>query len=74
MAKLTQEERIKKALAQRAQIEEKIKKLQEQDRKKSLDRLESIAKATGLLDVPDENLIPDLKALVERLKTGLPTT
>lgn len=74
MAKLTQEERIKKALAQRAQIEEKIKKLQEQDRKKSLDRLESIAKATGLLDVPDATLIPDLKVLVERLKTGLPTT
>lgn len=74
MAKLTQEERIKKALAQRAQIEEKIKKLQEQDRKKSLDRLESIAKVTGLLDVPDATLIPDLKVLVERLKTGLPTT
>lgn len=74
MAKMTQEERIQKALAQRAQIEEKIKKLQEQDRKKSLTRLESIARATGLLDVPDDALLPPLKALVERLKTGLPTT
>lgn len=67
MTKLTHEERLQKALQAKAKAEQKLKRLAEAETKRKLERLQRIADKTGMLEIADEDLIPELRTLVERL-------
>nr|WP_295085514.1 hypothetical protein [uncultured Roseateles sp.] len=67
MTKLTHEERLQKALQAKAKAEQKLKRLAEAETKRKLERLQRIADKTGMLEIADEALIPELRSLVERL-------
>lgn len=68
--KLTHEQRIERALKAKAGAEAKLKRLADADAKRKADRLMRLADKTGLLDFGDEVLVPELKALVDRLKAS----
>ena len=69
MSKPSHEERIAKALAEKAEVEAKLKRLQEAEAKRINARLNSIASKTGMLAVCDDLLIPELEVLVAKLIT-----
>lgn len=68
--KLTHEQRIERALKAKADAEAKLKRLADADAKRKADRLVRLADKTGLLDFGDDVLMPELKALVDRLKAS----
>lgn len=70
--KLTHEQRIERALKAKAAAEAKLKRLADADAKRKADRLVRLADKTGLLDFSDEVLLPEIKAMVERLKASAP--
>lgn len=67
--KLTYEERMAKAQREKQAIDDRLKKLAEAQQKAREKRLLTIARATRLLDVDDEVLLPDLRQLVQTLIT-----
>lgn len=70
--KITHEQRIERALKAKADAEAKLKRLADADAKRKADRLVRLADKTGLLVLSDEILVPEIKALVERLKAAAP--